>query len=32
MQAYIDDNQLAGITTMIARRGKIVHHETVGKQ
>ena len=31
MQAYIDDNQLAGITTMIARRGKIVHHETVGK-
>lgn len=31
MQAYIDEGQLAGITTMISRRGKIVHQETVGK-
>jgi CubicO group peptidase (beta-lactamase class C family) len=31
MQEYVDQNQLAGITTMISRRGKIVHHETVGK-
>lgn len=31
MQAYVDENKLAGITTVIARRGKIVHFETVGK-
>lgn len=30
MQNYIDQGQLAGITTMITRRGKIVHQETVG--
>lgn len=31
MQAYVDRNQLAGISTMIARRGKVVHFEQVGK-
>ena len=32
MQKVIDDGQLAGITTMIARHGKIVHFETFGNQ
>jgi CubicO group peptidase (beta-lactamase class C family) len=32
MQKVIDDKQLAGITTMIARHGKIVHFETFGYQ
>jgi CubicO group peptidase (beta-lactamase class C family) len=31
MQRYIDDNKLAGIVTLIARSGKIVHFEKVGK-
>jgi CubicO group peptidase (beta-lactamase class C family) len=31
MQQYVDDNKLAGIVTVIARRGKIVHFEKVGK-
>lgn len=31
MQAYIDEGKLAGISTVIARKGKIVHFETVGK-
>ncbi|MFT4720434.1 MAG: CubicO group peptidase (beta-lactamase class C family) [Candidatus Azotimanducaceae bacterium] len=31
MQRYIDDNKLAGIVTLIARNGKIVHFEKVGK-
>ena len=31
MQRYIDDNKLAGIATFIARNGKIVHFEKVGK-
>lgn len=31
MQQYVDDGKLAGITTVIARKGKIVHFETVGK-
>lgn len=30
MQHYIDDNKLAGIVTLIARNGKIVHFEKVG--
>ena len=32
MQALVDDGQLAGITTMIARHGKIVHTGTFGHQ
>jgi CubicO group peptidase (beta-lactamase class C family) len=32
MQKVIDDKQLAGITTMIARHGRIVHFETFGHQ
>ena len=31
MQQYIDDNKLVGIVTVIARKGKIVHFEKVGK-
>ena len=30
MQAYIDRGVYAGITTLIARRGKIVHAEQFG--
>ncbi|HRW03859.1 MAG TPA: serine hydrolase domain-containing protein [Caldilineaceae bacterium] len=30
MQAYVDENQLAGISTLIARRGKVAHFEHVG--
>lgn len=30
MQQYVDDRKLAGIITVIARRGKIVHFERVG--
>jgi len=30
MQAYVDDGRIAGILTVVARRGKIVHFETVG--
>ncbi|MCZ6643036.1 MAG: serine hydrolase [Gammaproteobacteria bacterium] len=32
MQALINDGRLAGITTMIARHGKVVHFETYGHQ
>lgn len=32
MQKIIDDGRLAGITTMIARHGKIAHFETFGQQ
>ena len=32
MQGYIDDGTTGGILTMIARRGKIVHFEMVGKR
>lgn len=31
MQQYVDDNKLAGVITLVARRGKIIHFETVGK-
>lgn len=31
MQAYVDNNQLAGVVTLIARRGKVAHFESVGK-
>lgn len=30
MQRYVDENKLAGISTLIARRGKVVHFETFG--
>ena len=30
MQGYIDDGHIAGLLTAVARRGKIVHFETVG--
>ena len=30
MQGYVDDGRMAGILTAVARRGKIVHLETVG--
>lgn len=32
MQQYVDENKLAGIITLIARHGKIVHLEKVGMQ
>ena len=32
MQALVDEGRLAGITTMIARHGKVVHFETFGHQ
>jgi CubicO group peptidase (beta-lactamase class C family) len=31
MQRYVDDGKLAGIVTVVARKGRIVHFETVGK-
>jgi CubicO group peptidase (beta-lactamase class C family) len=30
MQEYIDKGQVAGVVTLIARHGKIVHHEALG--
>ena len=30
MQAYVDDGRLAGVMTMVARRGKVVHWAAVG--
>jgi len=30
MQAYIDDGRLAGVMTMVARRGQVVHWDAVG--
>ena len=30
MEAYIDDGRLAGIVTMVARRGQVVHWDAVG--
>lgn len=32
MQDFVDDGKLAGMVTMLARHGKIVHHETYGYQ
>lgn len=32
MQAYVDQNKIAGIVTLLARRGKVVHFEQVGWQ
>ncbi|MFT6752934.1 MAG: CubicO group peptidase (beta-lactamase class C family) [Candidatus Azotimanducaceae bacterium] len=31
MQTYVDNNQLAGVVTLIARKGKVAHFESVGK-
>ena len=30
MQSYVDDGSLPGFLTVVARRGKIVHFETIG--
>ncbi len=30
MQAYVDDGRLAGVMTMVARRGQVVHWDAVG--
>lgn len=30
-QAYVDDGRLAGLTTLVARKGKVVHFEALGK-
>ena len=30
MQGYVDDGNMAGFLTVVARRGKIVHFETIG--
>ncbi len=30
MQSYVDDHKLAGLVTLVARRGKIVHFEKFG--
>ena len=32
MQRFVDDNRLAGVTTLLARRGKIVHANAFGKK
>ena len=32
MQGYVDDGNIAGLLTSVARRGKIVHFETIGMQ
>ena len=31
LQRYVDEGKVAGIQTLIARKGKIVHFEQVGK-
>lgn len=31
MQGFVDDGRLAGVVTMISRRGKVVHFEKFGK-
>jgi len=30
MQQHVDDRQIAGVVTLVARKGKIVHHESFG--
>ena len=32
MQGYIDRNQVAGVVTLVARRGKVVHFSALGKR
>ncbi|MEA3334794.1 MAG: serine hydrolase domain-containing protein [Chloroflexota bacterium] len=31
MQAYVDQEKIAGLSTMIARKGKVTHFEQVGQ-
>lgn len=31
MQAYVDQKKIAGLSTMVARRGRVVHFEQVGQ-
>ena len=31
-QRYVDEGKLAGVITMVARRGKVVHFEVVGNR
>ena len=31
-QRFVDDNQIAGAVTLVARRGKVVHYSAVGSQ
>ena len=31
-QGYVDENKLAGVVTLVARKGKIVHFEAVGQR
>ncbi len=31
LQGYIDDGKLAGIVTLLARKGEVFHHESFGK-
>ena len=30
MQGYVDQKKISGLSTMIARKGKVVHFEQVG--
>ena len=30
MQAYVDDGRVAGVMTLVARRGQVVHWDAVG--
>src|SRR3954466_66534 len=32
MQSYVDQHGFAGISTMLARRGQVIHFEQVGRQ
>src|SRR5687767_15385876 len=32
LQRFVDENRLAGVTTLMARRGKIVHFNAFGKK
>ena len=31
MQGYVDQKKISGLSTMIARKGKVVHFEQVGQ-
>ena len=32
MKTYVDEGRLAGAVTLVARNGKVVHHEAVGRR
>ena len=32
VNAYVDDGKIAGVLTMVARKGKVIHFETYGKR